>query len=124
MKRKKPETEPAVTGEPRETEVDPGQVGPAFEESFGIVEGAVERLESGDLSLEDSLREYERGLESLRRCYEALKDAQRRIEVLGGSIGSVVEGSSAPEWKPGSSHAPLRETLDAVEREEDVPEEP
>ncbi len=102
----------------------PPSSSPSFEESFATVEGAVERLESGDLTLEDSLREYERGLASLGRCYEVLKQAQTRIEVLGGTVGSVVEGAALPEWKPGASHGALGETIEAVEREADLPEEP
>lgn len=139
LKRKKNDVEgvqepPAAPPAPEESPVESSQPR-SFEDAFGIVEKAVERLERGDLSLEESLAEYESGLKSLKRCYEILSRAQRRIEVLSGEVGGMVEKTSGPEgnpgpgertpdWKPGTSHPGLKEALEQVEREEELPRGP
>lgn len=54
-----------------------------FESAIGELESVVKALESGDLTLEASLKLYERGVELSRFCHTRLEDAERRIEVLG-----------------------------------------
>lgn len=49
---------------------------------MAALEAAVERLESGELTLEESMREFEKGFQAWRRCQELLRQAQRRIEIL------------------------------------------
>ena len=44
------------------------------------LEQLVARMEAGDLPLEESLREYQRGMELVRSCQAALDEAQRRID--------------------------------------------
>lgn len=53
-----------------------------FEESFEQLKQFVSQLEDGNLTLTDSLETYERGVASLKQCYESLNAAQRRIELL------------------------------------------
>jgi exodeoxyribonuclease VII small subunit len=53
-----------------------------FESAIGELEGVVQTLESGELTLEESLRLYERGVQLSRFCHTRLEDAERRIEVL------------------------------------------
>ena len=72
----------------------------SFEEEFEVVEEAVELMERGELTLEQCLREYERGLSSLKNCYQLLAEAQKRIEILEGQVGSVAQMSEGPVWKP------------------------
>jgi exodeoxyribonuclease VII small subunit len=55
---------------------------PAFEEALRRLETIVERLESGDLALEESLRLFEEGVVLTRLCAGRLDEAQRRIEAL------------------------------------------
>ena len=102
---------------PRDAESPPT----TFEAAFQAVEAAAEKLERGDLPLEDSLLEYERGVSSLQRCYELLRSAQKRIEVLGGEIGAVVEEGGSVRWAPAGSLPALRETLESVERQDELP---
>jgi exodeoxyribonuclease VII small subunit len=54
----------------------------SFEESLAQLEKIVERLEGGDLPLEESLRLYEEGMKLSRACGERLEAAERRIEIL------------------------------------------
>ncbi|MEZ5450834.1 MAG: exodeoxyribonuclease VII small subunit [Thiolinea sp.] len=51
---------------------------PDFETAMQELEALVQRMESGELSLEDSLREFERGVQLTRICQDALKSAEQR----------------------------------------------
>lgn len=53
-----------------------------FESAIGELETIVKTLEGGDLSLEQSLALYERGVRLSRFCHTRLEDAERRIELL------------------------------------------
>ena len=53
-----------------------------FEESLEQLRVAVTELEAGNLTLSDSLETYEKGVASLKQCYESLNAAQRKIELL------------------------------------------
>jgi exodeoxyribonuclease VII small subunit len=53
-----------------------------FETSLRELERIVEKLEEGDLPLEDSLKLFEDGVRLSRECQERLNQAERRIEVL------------------------------------------
>ena len=46
------------------------------------LETIVQRLEQGDLSLEDSLKQFERGVSLTRSCQAALKQAEQKVQVL------------------------------------------
>ena len=52
------------------------------------LEAIVERLEQGDLSLEDSLQQFERGVVLTRSCQAALKQAEQRVKVLSAKPGA------------------------------------
>ncbi len=53
-----------------------------FEQALAGLEDLVERLEQGDLPLEASLMEFQRGVELSRRCQAALAAAEQRVELL------------------------------------------
>ena len=55
---------------------------PDFETALADLETLVQRMESGELSLEDSLQEFERGVKLTRLCQEALKAAEQRVKLL------------------------------------------
>ena len=55
---------------------------PSFEHSLEELEALVERMEDGELSLEESLKTFERGMQLARACQKALDEAEQRIEVL------------------------------------------
>ena len=57
---------------------------PNFEQSIERLEEIVQRLEDGSLGLNESLAQYEEGVKLLRRSYDALRHAERRIELLSG----------------------------------------
>ena len=53
-----------------------------FEDSLSQLETLVSALESGDLSLEESLKSFETGIRITRECNQALKEATQRVELL------------------------------------------
>jgi len=55
---------------------------PRFEEHLARLEKIVEELEGGSLTLDDSLARYEEGVKALKKCYEILREAEKRVEVL------------------------------------------
>jgi len=57
---------------------------PSFEESLSELEALVERMESGELSLEESLGAFERGIALTRSCQQALHAAEQKVEILTG----------------------------------------
>lgn len=55
-----------------------------FEASLKELENLVKEMESGELTLDESLQKYERGVELTKQCQEALSAAQARIQALMG----------------------------------------
>jgi exodeoxyribonuclease VII small subunit len=53
-----------------------------FESALEELEQVVEQLESGELSLEDSLSAFEKGIGLIRFCNQKLHDAEKKIELL------------------------------------------
>jgi len=77
---------------------------PDFEQALAELERLVERLERGDLPLDEALKTFERGVELTRHCQTSLKSAQQKVEILlkRGSSAEIEpfavpdEGSAAP----------------------------
>jgi exodeoxyribonuclease VII small subunit len=61
-----------------------------FEQQLASLEGLVESLESGELSLEESLKSFEQGIKVARDCQAALKSAEQKVEVLMRQGDSLV----------------------------------
>jgi len=55
---------------------------PEFEQALGELEAVVDRLEHGELPLEEALKQFERGIELARTCEASLKQAEQRVEIL------------------------------------------
>ncbi|TNC92921.1 exodeoxyribonuclease VII small subunit [Thalassolituus sp.] len=53
-----------------------------FESALAELEALVNRMESGELSLEDSLAAFERGIGLTRQCQTALSEAEQRVQIL------------------------------------------
>ena len=55
---------------------------PGFEELLAEAESLAEKMEEGGLSLDESIRAYEKGVENLRRCADLLRTAEEKVQVL------------------------------------------
>jgi exodeoxyribonuclease VII small subunit len=64
-----------------------------LEKALADLEGLVEHLESGDLKLDDALKEFERGIKLTRQCQLALSDAEQKVEVL---LKKTADAAPAP----------------------------
>ena len=53
-----------------------------FEQALSDLESLVEKMESGELSLEESLQEYERGMALSESCQKALQEAELRVQTI------------------------------------------
>lgn len=53
-----------------------------FEDSLKQLEALVTGMEKGDLSLEDSLKAFEEGIQIVRHCQQALQAAEQRVTIL------------------------------------------
>jgi exodeoxyribonuclease VII small subunit len=53
-----------------------------FEKALAELEALVERLESGELPLEESMKQFERGIQLARACQQQLKQAELRVQQL------------------------------------------
>lgn len=63
-----------------------------FESSLDELEQLVQKMEKGDLSLDDSLAAYERGVGLYRRCQAALEQAEQRVRLLSDPADAGSDG--------------------------------
>ena len=62
--------------------VGPDGASRRFEEALAELEGLVQRLEKGEIGLEDSLAAFERGIGLVRTLSQRLAEVEQRVEVL------------------------------------------
>ena len=62
-----------------------------FESALEELEELVERLESGDLPLDEALADFERGVKLTRECQKKLASAEQKVKVLMEENGQVQE---------------------------------
>lgn len=82
LAKKKPAPKPDSNAETSQS--DDSATMPDFEETLSQIEMTVRDLESGELSLDESLRQYESAVGKMRQCYQLLEVAERRVSVLSG----------------------------------------
>lgn len=62
---------------------------PDFETALTELEKIVEKMESGEQSLEEALAAFQRGIELTRTCQKGLKEAEQRVDKLLAENGEV-----------------------------------
>ena len=62
-----------------------------FEKSLSELETLVEEMEQGDLSLEDSLKHFEKGIGLTTECQQALQSAELKVQELVEKNGKILE---------------------------------
>ncbi len=70
-----------------------------FESASAELEAIVKKMEEGDLSLEQALELYERGIQLSRFCHTRLEEAERRLEILN-ERGEIREAPTAMGLTP------------------------
>jgi exodeoxyribonuclease VII small subunit len=64
-----------------------------FEKTLAELEQLVEKMEKGDLSLEESLKYFERGITLTKACQQALSEAEQKVSIL-------LDKNGKPELEP------------------------
>lgn len=67
-----------------------------FEKSLAELEHIVARMESGELSLDESMQQFERGIVLARSCQQALQAAEQKVELLLKKSGAKDEFTAVP----------------------------
>lgn len=64
-----------------------------FEKALAELEQLVETMEKGELTLEESLKQFERGVSLTRSCQQALAAAEQKVRILtqNNETGKLVE---------------------------------
>ena len=62
-----------------------------FEESMQKLEEIAKELESGELSLDESMSKFEEGMKLSKQCNEILENAEKKITILLQKDGELVE---------------------------------
>ncbi len=75
----------------------------SFEQAMSRLEEIVEKMESGDLALEDLIVRYEEGMKLVKTCQERLTSAEDRIEIItrnsaGKPVVKEFETAAAPAF--------------------------
>jgi exodeoxyribonuclease VII small subunit len=86
---------------------DPSPKSGSFEHLLGDLEAIIERIESGEIGLERSIGEYERGVQLIRRCREILSSAEQKVEELSRAL-SPGGPSQTDERSTGASRGSSR----------------
>lgn len=60
-----------------------------FEQSLTDLEALVTRMEQGELSLEESLKAFEQGIQLTRECQERLSAAEQQVQTLMEQQGQI-----------------------------------
>ena len=104
-----------------------------FEKSLEQLREVVGQLEDGNLTLSESLKKYEQGVASLKACYEALNQAQRRIELLveldeeGNLVTRPFDDTASDQITEGTRRSarkkPVKDELDELDEDGEEYEE-
>ena len=80
----------------KKVKTESAEKSPDFEKSLAELEQIVARMEAGDLSLDQSLQQFERGVALARECQQALQVAEQKVEILLKQSGSSADFVAAP----------------------------
>jgi exodeoxyribonuclease VII small subunit len=80
-----------------------------FEKSLDALETIVKRLESGELDLDASLKEFEEGVRLSRHCEKRLQEAEKRVEMLLKKNGEFFTQPLSPNLVAEESSSKLSE---------------
>jgi exodeoxyribonuclease VII small subunit len=62
-----------------------------FNQGLEELESIVRKMEAGDLTLDESLQHFEKGIKLSRKCNKALQDAEQKITILTADTDYQVE---------------------------------
>jgi exodeoxyribonuclease VII small subunit len=80
-----------------EGEAPAAQPALSFEAALDELESIVATMESGELTLEQSLAAYRRGAQLLQQCQSTLKNAQQQVKILEAGMLQDFAGGNGPD---------------------------
>ncbi|HOM87117.1 MAG TPA: exodeoxyribonuclease VII small subunit [Spirochaetota bacterium] len=83
---------------------------PTFEEALEELETIAQKLESGELTLDESIQYYEKGVALAKFCHQKLEEAERKIEILQKQPDGSIQKKSIK----------VKEDTGEIEDDEDV----
>ncbi len=69
----------------------------SFEDSYARLEQVIQKLEAGELSLDESVALYEEGMRLARHCGRKLDDAELRVTRLLSAVAGEMDKETTPE---------------------------
>ena len=87
-----------------------------FEQAIDTLGGIVQKIETGQVPLEESLRQYEQGMALIGHCRKILQDAEKRIEVIHENARSA---ASAPLLDDAADEGQDDEAADSAQEADD-----
>ncbi len=91
--------------------------GKNFESYLKELESIVEKLESGEIDLEDAISDYEKGMALVGKCREILKETKLKIDVLKKKVKGGLE--TEPFEPEGSGKDKEEDPEEKTEKEDD-----
>ena len=69
----------------------------SFEQSLSDLETLVNKMEHGDLSLDESLSAFETGVKLTRECQKMLDEAEQKVQILTEKNGELISSAFTSE---------------------------
>jgi exodeoxyribonuclease VII small subunit len=69
----------------------------SFEQAIHQLKGIVDQIEQGEIPLQDSLEQYEKGMALIKHCRDILQKAEKRIEKISKEEPAVPENQPQEE---------------------------
>lgn len=63
-----------------------------LEESFDALDGIIDELQGGELTLEESFKKYEEGMKLIKNCTDSIDKVEKKLLVINGGEDEAVRG--------------------------------
>lgn len=63
-----------------------------LEESFDALDGIIDELQGGELTLEESFKKYEEGMKLIKNCNDSIDKVEKKLLVINGGEDETVRG--------------------------------
>lgn len=63
-----------------------------LEESFDALDGIIDELQGGELTLEESFKKYEEGMKLIKNCNDSIDKVEKKLLVINGGEDESVRG--------------------------------
>lgn len=93
----------------------------SFEQAIDKLTAIVQKIETGQVPLEESLRQYEQGMLLIAHCRQILQQAEKRIEMIGQTVPPASAEISGKQQDDGEEGEEEENQTDKPEITDDTP---